>query len=257
MGQQRREPHAARGKIARRALSDYRARTWATREKLWIDRVCSAWLIRRFIDQKAKFRWLKDVNDCPKSAVGFDFDGGRLDISTHPFCGGVPEDVRMTTRFRDDEFLGSLMGTVHETGHGRYEQNLPRELLGQPVAEARSMAIHESQSLAFEMQLGRHPGFIARLAPMIGQAFGDRVLVVYQDNRDGNQGYELYARMVDDKLAPLTSEERITFAPKDSVYPIASFGPDGNVGVLFRDYDTQSLEQQVFFTHLGCVAGTN
>jgi carboxypeptidase Taq len=104
--------------------------------------------------------------------LGFDFERGRLDVSTHPFCGGVPEDVRMTTRFREDEFLSSLMGTVHETGHGRYEQNLPRELLGQPVAEARSMALHESQSLSFEMQLGSHPGFVARLAPMVSQAFG-------------------------------------------------------------------------------------
>jgi carboxypeptidase Taq len=104
--------------------------------------------------------------------LGFDFDAGRLDVSTHPFCGGVPEDVRMTTRFRDDEFLGSLMGTIHETGHGRYEQNRPRELLGQPVSEARSMAIHESQSLSFEMQLGSHPGFVAQLAPLVAQAFG-------------------------------------------------------------------------------------
>jgi carboxypeptidase Taq len=106
--------------------------------------------------------------------LGFDFDGGRLDVSTHPFCGGVPEDVRMTTRFSDAEFLGSLMGTVHETGHGRYEQNLPRDLLGQPVAEARSMALHESQSLSFEMQLGSHPGFIRQLAPLVVQAFGDQ-----------------------------------------------------------------------------------
>lgn len=104
--------------------------------------------------------------------LGFDFDAGRLDVSTHPFCGGVPEDVRMTTRFREDDFLGSLMGTVHETGHGRYEQNLPRAWLGQPVAEARSMAVHESCSLAFEMQLGSHPGFIARLAPLLAEAFG-------------------------------------------------------------------------------------
>ncbi|CAD5372537.1 Metal-dependent carboxypeptidase [Rubrivivax sp. A210] len=104
--------------------------------------------------------------------LGFDFEAGRLDVSTHPFCGGVPEDVRMTTRFRDDDFLGSLMGTVHETGHGRYEQNLPRPWLGQPVADARSMALHESQSLSFEMQLGSHPGFVNRIAPLVAQAFG-------------------------------------------------------------------------------------
>jgi carboxypeptidase Taq len=104
--------------------------------------------------------------------LGFDFEAGRLDVSAHPFCGGVPEDVRMTTRFAADGFLGSLMGTVHETGHGRYEQNLPRELLGQPVAEPRSMALHESQSLSFEMQLGGHPGFAALLSPLLDQAFG-------------------------------------------------------------------------------------
>jgi carboxypeptidase Taq len=104
--------------------------------------------------------------------LGFDFDAGRLDVSTHPFCGGVPEDVRLTTRFEPQGFLGSLMGTVHETGHARYEQNLPRAWLGQPLAQARSMALHESQSLAFEMQLGAHPGFVALLAPLLAQAFG-------------------------------------------------------------------------------------
>jgi carboxypeptidase Taq len=80
----------------------------------------------------------------------------------------------MTTRFREDDFLIGLLGTVHETGHGRYEQNLPRDWLGQPVAEARSMALHESQSLSFEMQIGGHPGFAARLAPLLADAFGDQ-----------------------------------------------------------------------------------
>jgi carboxypeptidase Taq len=106
--------------------------------------------------------------------LGFDFSAGRLDVSAHPFCGGVPEDVRMTTRFREDEFLPSLMGTVHETGHGRYEQNLPRAWLGQPVSQARSMALHESQSLSFEMQLGSHPGFVRLIAPLVVEAFGDQ-----------------------------------------------------------------------------------
>ena len=104
--------------------------------------------------------------------LGFDFDAGRLDVSTHPFCGGVPEDVRLTTRFSADDFLGSLMGTVHETGHGRYQQNLPRDEMGQPVAVARSAALHESQSLSFEMQLGAHVGFVRQLPPLLEQAFG-------------------------------------------------------------------------------------
>jgi carboxypeptidase Taq len=106
--------------------------------------------------------------------LDFDFAAGRLDVSTHPFTGGVPEDVRMTTRYGSEEFLQSLMGTVHETGHGRYEQNRPRDWLGQPVSNARSMGIHESQSLAFEMQLGSHPGFAKLLAPMVREAFGDQ-----------------------------------------------------------------------------------
>ena len=106
--------------------------------------------------------------------LGFDFAAGRLDESAHPFCGGVPEDVRLTTRYNPDDLLQALMGTVHETGHARYEQNLPRDWLGQPVARARSMGIHESQSLSFEMQLGSHPGFIALLRPLLLQHFGDQ-----------------------------------------------------------------------------------
>jgi carboxypeptidase Taq len=106
--------------------------------------------------------------------MGFDFEAGRLDESTHPFCGGVPEDVRMTTRYREDNFLPALMGVIHETGHGRYEQNLPRELLGQPIARARSMGIHESQSLSFEMQLGSHPAFAGLLSPLLVKHFGDQ-----------------------------------------------------------------------------------
>jgi carboxypeptidase Taq len=102
----------------------------------------------------------------------FDFDGGRLDESTHPFSGGVPEDVRLTTRYREDDFLSSLMGTVHETGHARYEQGLPRDWLGQPVSQARSMALHESQSLAFEMQLGGSAGFIGLMAPLVRRHLG-------------------------------------------------------------------------------------
>jgi carboxypeptidase Taq len=102
----------------------------------------------------------------------FDFDRGRLDVSTHPFSGGVPEDVRLTTRYSENEFAQSLMGTIHETGHGRYEQGRPRDWLGQPISEARSMAIHESQSLSFEMQLGRSRPFMELLAPLLVEYFG-------------------------------------------------------------------------------------
>jgi carboxypeptidase Taq len=104
--------------------------------------------------------------------LGFDFEGGRLDESSHPFSGGVPEDTRLTTRYQEDNFVQSLMGTIHETGHARYEQNLPRAWIGQPVALARSMGIHESQSLAFEMQLAMGRGFIGLLAPRLAAQFG-------------------------------------------------------------------------------------
>jgi hypothetical protein len=77
------EPRSAPGKMSRLDPKDFRARTWATREHLWIDRVCSAWLIRRFIDPKAKFLWLKRVKDCPKNAMGFDFDGADFSHIGH------------------------------------------------------------------------------------------------------------------------------------------------------------------------------
>jgi carboxypeptidase Taq len=108
------------------------------------------------------------------SGLGFDFSRGRLDTSTHPFCGGVPEDVRLTTRFHVDDFLGSLFAAIHETGHGLYQQNLPARWLGQPIGQARSMAFHESQSLFFEMQLGAHPKFMEQLSRYLVRAFGDQ-----------------------------------------------------------------------------------
>lgn len=106
--------------------------------------------------------------------LGFDFEGGRVDVSVHPFCGGVPQDVRITTRYNEQEFLSALMGIVHETGHARYEQNLPREWLGQPISHARSTAIHESQSLLFEMQLARSNEFLQVIRPLVIQQFGEQ-----------------------------------------------------------------------------------
>ena len=72
------EPHAAAGRIQRLDPSKYRGRTWATRARPWADRLASAWLIKRFIDGRAKFLWLKSPKDCPKRAVGFDFDGAEF-----------------------------------------------------------------------------------------------------------------------------------------------------------------------------------
>lgn len=105
-------------------------------------------------------------------ALGFDFRHGRLDESHHPFCGGVPEDVRITTRYSETSFLPGMMGVLHETGHALYDQGLPRAWRHQPVGEARGMAMHESQSLLVEMQICRSRAFLEFAAPLIREAFG-------------------------------------------------------------------------------------
>ncbi|GBD43963.1 Thermostable carboxypeptidase 1 [bacterium HR40] len=103
----------------------------------------------------------------------FDFDHGRLDESAHPFCGGTPTDIRLTTRFDEGDPVSGLMAVLHETGHALYEAGLPRAWLGQPVGEARGIAVHESQSLALEMQLGRSPAFLSFLSRLLRQHLGD------------------------------------------------------------------------------------
>ncbi len=104
--------------------------------------------------------------------MGFDFHYGRLDISRHPFSSGTPDDARITTRYDEADFMRSLMGVLHETGHALYEIGLPKDWRGQPVGRARSMGVHESQSLIMEMQACRSKGFVAYLAPLAAQTFG-------------------------------------------------------------------------------------
>lgn len=72
------EPHSVQGEIPRLLLADYRKRVWATRARPWMDRLASAWLIRRFIDPQARILWLKSPADCPPDAIGFDFDGATF-----------------------------------------------------------------------------------------------------------------------------------------------------------------------------------
>ena len=106
------------------------------------------------------------------TALGFDFERGRLDVSHHPFCGGVVGDVRITTRYDEADFSSALMGVLHETGHALYEANRPADWLGQPVSLARSMGVHESQSLFVEMQLCRSRAFLTWAAPRIADGLG-------------------------------------------------------------------------------------
>src|SRR6185437_5227425 len=91
--------------------------------------------------------------------LGFEFDHGRLDQSLQPFCGGTPDDVRITTRYDEADFARALMGVLHETGHALDERGLPAAWRRQPVGEARGMSVHESQSLLIEMQACRSREF--------------------------------------------------------------------------------------------------
>jgi carboxypeptidase Taq len=124
------------------------------------------------------------------AVVGFDFHHGRADVSLHPFCGGVPEDVRITTRFSEADFVQALMGTLHETGHALYERNRPAAWRYQPVGTARGMAVHESQSLLIEMQVCRSAEFLGFLGPLLREAFGGDPAAWATDNLR-----RLYARV--------------------------------------------------------------
>lgn len=106
------------------------------------------------------------------AALGYDFERGRLDISTHPFCGGADNDVRITTRYDEADFTKALMGVLHETGHALYEQGRPQGYMNQPVGAARGMSLHESQSLLMEMQACRSRQFLAFAAPLMRESFG-------------------------------------------------------------------------------------
>jgi carboxypeptidase Taq len=106
------------------------------------------------------------------TAIGFNFQAGRLDVTTHPFCSGVgPGDVRITTRYNPRHFNESIFGILHEAGHAIYEQGLPTEHFGVPVGSACSLGIHESQSRMWENQVGRGRPFWEHFLPKAKQAF--------------------------------------------------------------------------------------
>ena len=116
------EPHDVKRRIARLDLDKYRGRVWATRRRLWVDRVASAWLIRRFIDPDARFRWLATPSDCPKKALGFDFDGATF---THVGDRVTFETLMASFGLEGDAALSRLAAMVHQLDVG-----------GEPVPEA-------------------------------------------------------------------------------------------------------------------------
>lgn len=117
------EPHETKGRVARLDPDKYQGRTWATRRRLWVDRVTSAWLIRRFIDRDARFQWLAKPSDCPKRALGFDFDGAAF---THVGDRVTFETLMASFGLETDPGLVRLASIVHTLDIG-----------GDPVAEAK------------------------------------------------------------------------------------------------------------------------
>lgn len=120
-----------------------------------------------FPTEKQRALGLKFMSD-----FGINFNNCRLDISHHPFCGGVYSDIRITTRYDENNFMPALMGVLHESGHALYESGLPYVWHRQPVGSALGMSIHESQSLLIEMQVCRSRDFLMYAAPIIASAFG-------------------------------------------------------------------------------------
>ena len=104
--------------------------------------------------------------------IGFDFRRGRLDVTAHPFCSSMgPDDCRIATRYDEHFFNSAFFGTLHEAGHGIYEQGLPSASFGLPPGEAVSMGIHESQSRLWENFVGRGLPFWRHFYPALQQAF--------------------------------------------------------------------------------------
>lgn len=114
----------------------------------------------------------QDLNRRIAGSIGFDFEAGRIDTTTHPFCTTLgPRDVRLTTRYDESDFTSSLFGVLHEAGHGLYEQGLPAADFGLPSGSAVSLGIHESQSRLWENHVGRSHEFWQRWYPVAQDIF--------------------------------------------------------------------------------------
>jgi carboxypeptidase Taq len=113
--------------------------------------------------------------------LGFNYARGRIDVSLHPFCSGTGADIRMTTRFNEDEPLDSLFSSIHETGHGLYEQGLLREHRGTALGMHAGMGAHESQSRLWENQVSRSRGFWRYFEPKFRELFPSQTSGVSSD----------------------------------------------------------------------------
>ena len=144
----------------------------------------------------------ENLSQSVSEALGFDFSAGRRDASTHPFCGGPnPDDVRWTTRYSETDPFGSLYGSMHETGHGLYEQGRPRNLDFQPAGQANGLGVHESQSRLFENQVGRSREFCEWALPLWKE--------IFPENMDGVSAEDLWkaVNLVEPSLIRVEADE--------------------------------------------------
>lgn len=125
------------------------------------------------------------------AAIGYSFDSGRLDVTTHPFCTGIgPGDTRITTRYNPNRLNDSLFGIMHEAGHGLYEMGLEKEkYFGLPTGDAASLGIHESQSRMWENQVGRSKEFWVYFFPQAQRIFKEALQGVSLDDFYGSINY--------------------------------------------------------------------
>jgi carboxypeptidase Taq len=133
-------------------------------------------ILRGFpVDQQRAF--LRAVTE----RLGFNYRRGRIDVSLHPFCEGSGADIRMTTRFDENNPLDSLFSSIHETGHGLYEQGTRLEHQGTPLGQTVGMGVHESQSRLWENQVARSRAFWRFFEPRLRAAFPAQLRAVSSD----------------------------------------------------------------------------
>lgn len=127
---------------------------------------------RGLIERNYPVEQQKAFSIAAATQIGFNFEEGRLDVAAHPFCSGFgPGDTRLTTRYDAHHFPGAFFGTLHEAGHGIYDQGLDKAAFGLGMGSAVSLGIHESQSRMWENFVGRSKAFWRHFFPAAQQAF--------------------------------------------------------------------------------------
>ena len=125
------------------------------------------------IERKVPLNIQEELSKDVLPLINYDLDRGRLDTAAHPFTSGNYDDVRITTRYIEDDFTSSFFAVMHEGGHGCYDQNLLEELRYQPIGNYCSMGIHESQSRFYENIIGRSKSFWLYYFPRFKKIMGD------------------------------------------------------------------------------------